>query len=106
MVADIDVRSAELDRVDRHSCRQHHRAFGSLRRRTRPVTCAPERRTDSCCFETPGCASALMLGAQQREGVLEALFEDLVGELPAGQGAGDLQRPDHHGENAERLHAC
>ena len=32
--------------------------------------------------------SALLPGAQQREGVLDALVEDLIGELPVGQGAG------------------
>jgi hypothetical protein len=61
----------------------------------------------------PGCvtawscgASALLLGPQEREGVVDALVEDLVGELWVGQGAGELQRPDHHGEDAERLGAC
>jgi hypothetical protein len=54
----------------------------------------------------PRCSgSALMLGAQQRECVLDALIEDVVGEPPVGQAAGDLQRPDHQGEDAERLHA-
>ena len=33
----------------------------------------------------PGCGgSALMLGVQEREGVVDALFEDLVGELSIG----------------------
>ena len=44
---------------------------------------------------------------RQRQGVLVALLENLIGELSVGQGAGELsQRPDHHGEDAERLHAC
>ena len=46
-----------------------------------------------------------MLGAQQRECVLDALIEDVVRELPVGKGAGKLERPDHQGENAERLRA-
>ena len=47
-----------------------------------------------------GCSgSALMLGAQQRECVLDALVEDVVGELPVGQGAGKLERPDHQSED-------
>src|SRR5215217_2033957 len=61
----------------------------------------------------PGCVtawcwggSALLLGAQQREGVVDALLEDLVGELSVGQGAGELQGPDHQGEDAEGLGAC
>jgi hypothetical protein len=33
-------------------------------------------------------------GAEQREGALDALLEDHVGELLVGQGAGELQRPD------------
>ena len=32
----------------------------------------------------PLVASALLPGAQQREGVLKALLEDLIGELPVG----------------------
>ena len=32
--------------------------------------------------------SGLMLGAQQHESVLDAFFEDLIGELLVGQGAG------------------
>src|SRR5438067_5936929 len=51
-------------------------------------------------------ASSSMLGAQQSEGVLDALLEDLVGELPIGKGAGDLERPDQQREDAERLHTC
>ena len=31
-----------------------------------------------------------MLGAQEREGVLDALLADLVGELSVGPGAGEL----------------
>src|SRR6266702_8957944 len=30
----------------------------------------------------------------------------LIGELPVGQGAGELQCPGHQGEDAERLAAC
>jgi hypothetical protein len=33
--------------------------------------------------------SALMLGVQQREGILDAPLEDLVGELSVGQGAAE-----------------
>jgi len=40
-----------------------------------------------------------MLGAQQRECVVDALVEDVVGELPVGQGAGKLERPDLQGED-------
>jgi hypothetical protein len=61
----------------------------------------PRRLTAWACG-----GSALMLRAQQREGVLDALLEDLVGELSVGQSAGELERPDHHREDAERLHAC
>jgi hypothetical protein len=43
-----------------------------------------------------------MVGAQEREGVGDALLEDIVGELPVSQGAGNLERPDHEGEDAER----
>jgi hypothetical protein len=50
--------------------------------------------------------SALLPGAQQSEGVLKALVEDRVGELPVGQGAGELQCSCHQGEDAERLGAC
>ena len=50
--------------------------------------------------------SALLPGAQQHQGVLDALLEDLIGELPVGQGAGELQCPGDQGEDAERLHAC
>ena len=49
--------------------------------------------------------SALRFRAQQHESVLDAFFEDLIGELLVGQGAGELQRPDHHGEDAECLDA-
>ena len=61
----------------------------------------------------PGCVtawccggSALLLGVQECEGVVDALLEDLVGELSVGQGAGELEGPDHQGEDAEGLHAC
>jgi hypothetical protein len=37
----------------------------------------------------------LLLGAQQREGVLDALLEDVIRELPVGQDAGELQGADH-----------
>jgi hypothetical protein len=82
------------------------RASQLLLRRVPGPSCAgagrfPERVTAWWCG-----ASALLLGAQQREGVLDALVEDLIGELPVGQGAGELQRPDHQGEDAERLRAC
>jgi hypothetical protein len=45
--------------------------------------------------------SARLRGVQYREGVADALFEDVVGELPVGKGAGELQCPDHHGVDAE-----
>src|SRR4051794_1931738 len=44
----------------------------------------------------------LLLGVQQREGVLDALLEDVIRELPVGQDAGELQGADHQGEDAER----
>jgi hypothetical protein len=44
-----------------------------------------------------------MLGAQQHESVLDAFFEDLIGELLVGQGAGELQRPDHHAKTLSIL---
>lgn len=48
----------------------------------------------------PGCCgSALTLGAQESERVVDALFEDVVGELLVGHGAGDLEHPDHQGED-------
>jgi hypothetical protein len=31
---------------------------------------------------------------------VDALVEDVVGELPVGQGAGELQCPDHQGVDA------
>src|SRR5207247_5774515 len=37
---------------------------------------------------------------------MDALLEDLVGELSIGEGAGDLERPDHQGEDAQGLHTC
>jgi hypothetical protein len=37
----------------------------------------------------------LLVGVQQREGVLDALLEDVIGELPVGQDAGELQGADH-----------
>ena len=37
---------------------------------------------------------------------MKALLEDLIGELPVGQGAGELQCPGHQGEGTERLGAC
>jgi hypothetical protein len=37
----------------------------------------------------------VLLGAQQREGVLDALVEDVIRELPVGQDAGELQGADH-----------
>lgn len=37
--------------------------------------------------------SVVLLGIHQWEGVADALFEELVGELPVGQGAGELQCP-------------
>lgn len=45
--------------------------------------------------------SVVLLGIQQCEGVADALFEELVGELPVGEGTGELQRPGHHAEEAE-----
>ena len=35
--------------------------------------------------------SGLLVGPQEREGVVDALFEDRVGEMSVGQGAGQLQ---------------
>ena len=37
---------------------------------------------------------------------MDGKLEDLVRELSVGQGPGDLERTDHQGEDAERLHAC
>jgi len=45
----------------------------------------------------------VLLGVQQREGVLDALLEDVIGQLAVGQGAGELQPGGHQGEDAERL---
>jgi len=39
--------------------------------------------------------SALRPTAQEGKGVLDALLEDFVGKLWIGEGAGDLERPDH-----------
>lgn len=51
-----------------------------------------------------GCGtSALLPGVQQCEGVLEALVEDRVGELPVGQSARELQCP---AIGAETLSIC
>jgi hypothetical protein len=55
---------------------------------------------------SPCECSALVLGAQHCDGVLEAVLEDRIGERSVRQGAGDLQRSDHHGEDTERLHLC
>ncbi len=38
----------------------------------------------------PPDVSVALLGVQQREGVADALFEEFVGELPVGQGTGEL----------------
>ena len=51
-------------------------------------------------------ASALTWRAQQAQGILDALLEHLVGEPLVREGAGHLERPDHEGEDTERLHAC
>src|SRR3954466_2440600 len=50
--------------------------------------------------------SVVLLGVQQCEGVADALFEEFVGELPVGQGAGELQCPGHHAEEAKGLEMC
>jgi hypothetical protein len=44
--------------------------------------------------------------AEQREGVLDALLEDRVGELPVGKRPRKLNRTNHHGEDGEHLSAC
>src|SRR4051812_32794407 len=49
-----------------------------------------------------GAASALWDCVQRDESVVDALFEDLVGEFPVGQGTRELQRPDQQGVDAER----
>ncbi len=43
----------------------------------------------------------MLLGVQEGEGVVDALFEELVGESPVGQGAGELQGAGEHAEEAE-----
>ena len=53
--------------------------------------------------------ATLMSDAGLTNGAFYAHFsskEDLVGELLVGQGAGELEGPDHQGEDAERLGAC
>jgi hypothetical protein len=47
----------------------------------------------------------LVPGAQQLECVLNALREDVLGEPLVDQGPGDLEGPDHQGEDTERLRA-
>lgn len=37
---------------------------------------------------------------------MDAVFEDLVGEVWVGQGAGELQGAGHQGEDAEDVGAC
>jgi hypothetical protein len=47
--------------------------------------------------------SAQLRGVQYCEGVADALFEDVVGELPVGQGAGGhccIKKPFHLGQLA------
>ena len=41
------------------------------------------------------CGSAGLRDAEGGQGVVDALIEELVGELPVGQGAGELQGSDH-----------
>lgn len=41
------------------------------------------------------------LSVDERPGVLDSPLEDLVGELAVGEGAGQLQRPHHHGEEPD-----
>ncbi len=55
-------------------------------------------------IETPGALGRIV--AQQEQCILNALPEHLVRELSVGQRSGDLERPDHQGEDAERPHAC
>ncbi len=50
-------------------------------------------------------ASALTWSCQQGQGVLDALLEHLVGKSLVREGAGDLERPDHQGEDAKCLRA-
>jgi hypothetical protein len=50
-------------------------------------------------------ASGLSWSAQQGQGISDALLEHLVGEPLVREGAGDLERPDHQGEDAECLRA-
>src|SRR3954464_15745212 len=50
--------------------------------------------------------SVVLSGVYQCEGVADALFEELVGELPVGEGAGELQGSGHHAEEAECLETC
>jgi hypothetical protein len=57
-----------------------------------PLSHPSEQTKDGTAY--PHECSALALGAQQRQDVLEALLEDLIGELSIRQGAGELQRPD------------
>ena len=74
--------------------------------RAAPTARSSSHSTDNCERWCPGCrGSGLMLGVRQHESVLDAFFKDLIGELLVGQGAGELQRPDHHGEDAECLDA-
>ncbi|CAM5296236.1 Putative aminoacrylate hydrolase RutD [Streptomyces purpurascens] len=50
-----------------------------------------------------GAAVRQLPSPHEREGVLDSLLKDLIGELPVGQGAGQLQRPHHHGEEPDGL---
>jgi hypothetical protein len=65
----------------------------------------PLASSHSATHSQGSSGSALMLGAQQRQGVLDALLEDRVGESPVGQSSGDLEGPDHQREDTERPHA-
>lgn len=61
---------------------------------------------DVCHPGEASSSSVLLREVQHGEDVADALFQDVVGELSVGQGAGQLQCPDHQGVGAEGPGAC
>lgn len=50
----------------------------------------PVVQTRAFCGASPQGPGVLVLDVQQGEGVADALFEQFIGELPVGEGSGEL----------------
>src|SRR5436305_1568850 len=76
-------------RTERHGCKNGSTVAGCGKRtlRERPA-CRRRRAVPKAPHSLGYGGSALMLGAQEREGTLDAPLEDLVSELSVCQGAG------------------